>query len=314
MSKKSIIICSSLLLLIAVLFILFGVVFCLRKEYVSVLGEQPLVQLVQNDNGEYTQVELTKKQIIKAANFKHGKPIFLLDKQQAINNIQKTYPMVKVVQIKTKSVVSVQIVVRPRQETYYIQTKVNQDFGYKGYYVMDEELMTMKPVPFDKPEEIVGYVELNIDELDSNLKNSNTDLGNYLMAEKVRKITSNLYNSFCSTVSVEGEGINPTAKPNATREDFTRIVKLVTLYKPSSTGNQDLNELIEDTINMSLNVMLNGSEYTINIAVAEKDLQQKVNMSFNTVASYLNSGNDLGGKTTFNCGYDADHNITIELV
>ena len=136
-------------------------------------------------------------------------------------------------------------------------------------------------------------------------------MGNYFTNEKVRKITTNLYNSFCSTVAVEEGKINPTATPNATRKEFAEIIKSVTLYTPT-TNNKDLNELLEGTINMSLKVMLDGKEYTINIAVAEKDLLTKVNKSFNTAANYLNSGSLDPNITTFNCGYDKiTHEITV---
>ncbi len=311
MSKKSIIISSVLLSIIVVIIILFGAVFCLRKQYVSVLGDQPLVQLVPGEDGEYA--EITKDQIIKAAGFKKGKSIFMLDKHQAIKNIESAYPMVKVVQIKTKSVISVQFIVRPRVATYYTLTEGEQ-YNVKNqvYCIMDEELMAMDGVSYSeqKPEELNSYVELIIDK-SLDCKNENNGLGNYFTNEKVRKITTNLYNSFCSTVAVEEGKINPTATPNATRKEFAEIIKSVTLYTPT-TNNKDLNELLEGTINMSLKVMLDGKEYTINIAVAEKDLLTKVNKSFNTAANYLNSGSLDPNITTFNCGYDKiTHEITV---
>ena len=257
---------------------------------------------------------MSGEDIIKAAGLKNGKPIFMLDKQKAINNIQSRYPMVKVVQIKTKSVISVEIIVRPRQETYYILT---EDEKYtvtaQRYCIMDEELMAMdgELCTDQKPERLNGLVELIIDDSLKDQQQSSTDTGEYFAQPAIRSITSNLYNSFCSTVVVEDGKVvaDKTKTPNATRQDFISIVKSVTLKSPK-TDHQELNTLVKDEINLSLAVNLNGKDITINIKVAQKDLQYKVNLCFNTIANYFES-NPEGTITTFNCGYDDQHNIKI---
>ena len=108
MSKKRIIILSVLLGIVTLLIILFGVVFCLRKIEISPLSaeEYPLYMYQINekgnvdtdDNGKKIQINLTNDMILKAAGLKKGTPIFSVNKEKAKNNIEKTYPSLKVVQ------------------------------------------------------------------------------------------------------------------------------------------------------------------------------------------------------------------------
>ncbi len=123
MKKKTIITLSILLFFIVLTSILFGAVFCLRTQSVTVVGD--------------SAISVGKEEIISAGGFKTGRSIFLLDKEKAISNIEAKYADVKVVQIKTTSVTKIEICVRARHKMFY--TVFNDK-----YYIMDEELKVLE--------------------------------------------------------------------------------------------------------------------------------------------------------------------------
>lgn len=123
MKKSSIIWLSILFGALLIAGLLFGVVFCPRNQHVTVLGKG--------------KIDFSKQAIIKTANIKKTKSIFLIDKQQAINNIEQTYPNVKVVHIKTTGLNTIDIQVRLRYEMFYMQVEDN-------YYILDEDLKVLE--------------------------------------------------------------------------------------------------------------------------------------------------------------------------
>ena len=65
-------------------------------------------------------VDITEQDVIKTANIKSGEPVLMLNKEEAISNIENKYPKLKVVQIKTINLNEIEIVVRERFSLYYI--------------------------------------------------------------------------------------------------------------------------------------------------------------------------------------------------
>lgn len=123
MKKGAIISLSMILLILALIGILFGAGFCLRSQTVKVVGDRP--------------ISISKEEIISSAELKNGQSIFLIDKEKAIKNIEAKHAEIKVIQIKTKSVTEIEIVVRARQKMFY--TIFNDK-----YYIMDEELKVLE--------------------------------------------------------------------------------------------------------------------------------------------------------------------------
>ena len=112
MSKGKIIAISIIGFIVVLSTVLFGFVFCVRKQSVSFV----------------TELSVTEQQILESANIKNGRPILLLDKEQAIQNIETKFPNIKVIQIKTTSLFAVEIVVRERFSLYYTE---NEDKNHK---------------------------------------------------------------------------------------------------------------------------------------------------------------------------------------
>ena len=94
--RKFIIIISILLLIIALNIAMFGFVFRLKNQHVKYIDS------VEGVN---------KSEIIDVANLKRNSSIFLIDKEKAIKNVESKFPDLKVVQIKTTGIQTIQFVV-----------------------------------------------------------------------------------------------------------------------------------------------------------------------------------------------------------
>ena len=114
---------SIVIIFIALTGVLFGAVFRLRSQTVSVI--------------DFDVVEVSKKDIISASGLKNGQSIFMIDKQKAIDNIEAKIPYVKVVQIKTTGITEVEIVLRSRHELFYTEF---QD----KFLILDEDFIVSK--------------------------------------------------------------------------------------------------------------------------------------------------------------------------
>ena len=123
MTKKGLRALIIFLFLATTIAVLFGAVFCLKNQSVKVVDGSTLTV---DDN-----------EIILTADFKRGESIFLIDKNKAIDNIESKYPHLKVVQIKTTGITSIEICVRTRYEMYYTQAN-------EKYYIFDEDLKVLE--------------------------------------------------------------------------------------------------------------------------------------------------------------------------
>lgn len=202
MTKKSIIISSILLSIVALMAILFGAVFRLRNVSVEV---QP-----------GANITITNDKIVESANLKKGKSIFMLDKQSAINNIEQTYAEIKVVQIKTTNLMSVKIVVRERKEMFYAEHN-------SAYYCLDEDLKVLRLTEVEPTNLIKITTDIGI--------TSNTTKCDF-MSQDYAKITYNMFVGMYTNVKVEGR--------YAERDDMCNLVESIeikTAHALTEDGN-----------------------------------------------------------------------------
>lgn len=202
MTKKSIIISSILLSIVALMAILFGAVFRLRNVSVEV---QP-----------GANITVTNDKIVESANLKKGKSIFMLDKQSAINNIEQTYAEIKVVQIKTTNLMSVKIVVRERKEMFYAEHN-------SAYYCLDEDLKVLRLTEVEPTNLIKITTDIGI--------TSNTTKCDF-MSQDYAKITYNMFVGMYTNVKVEGR--------YAERDDMCNLVESIeikTAHALTEDGN-----------------------------------------------------------------------------
>ncbi len=202
MTKKSIIISSILLSIVALMAILFGAVFRLRNVSVEV---QP-----------GANITVTNDKIVESANLKKGKSIFMLDKQSAINNIEQTYAEIKVVQIKTTNLMSVKIIVRERKEMFYAEHN-------SAYYCLDEDLKVLRLTEVEPTNLIKITTDIGI--------TSNTKKCDF-MDKAYADLTYQLFVSMYTNVMVEGR--------YAEREDMCNLVESIeikTAHALTEDGN-----------------------------------------------------------------------------
>lgn len=247
MSKKGIISLSILVIVIALIGVLFGAVFCLRTQNVSVLGDSP--------------VAATKEEIISTAGLKNGKSIFMLDKDTAIQNIEKTYPTIKVVQIKTTSVTTIEICVRARHEMYY--TEYNDNF-----YILDEDLKVLEIIDTSLSEETDEPTHLT--HIENGVLNisASTKQCDFVGTSYQQSVAYNLYTAMITTVTKqEGEGEQAT-EVYLTREDVCEMIRDVQFesYK-------------------TFNKIIITTKYGVKLDIENpsENLQNKINICFSTI-------------------------------
>ena len=236
--KKRIIIISIVAFVMLLNIILFGFVFCLRKQTVKVQGED---------------IGISASEIIESAKLKNGKSIFGIDKDEAINNIEQTYPTIKVIQIKTVSVVEVEIVVRKRYETYFKEHN-------SQYFIMDEDLKVMR-IETEKPQDMV--------EIKADLRvTNNTKVCNFVGNSVEKNVFSNLVFSLMRTVKV---GVDPEAK-FVERGDIHLVATSLSIETGYTLTGTYARLIIETPKGV-----------TLDIGRATEDLDRKINMCYSAL-------------------------------
>lgn len=264
MTKKGYIALGIFIVIIALFGVLFGAVFCLRTQNVTFL------------DGEMLSVN--KKEIVSIANFKNGESIFLLDKEAAINKIEKKYPEIKVVHIKTTGVTSINIMLRRREKMFYTEYLDN-------YYIVDEDLKVLEILekveePMNKPTDLIFINSENL-EIDENTK-----LATFVGSSKQQNIISNLYKSML-TVVVNEEGFY------LEREDVKDMIKSVH-FEEFKTFDKII---IETKYGVKLD-----------IENPSKNLQNKINTCFSTIKTFILEANNKEKQGTIKIYYDIDNN------
>lgn len=254
MTKKSIIWLSIIIFVLVLTGVLFGFVFCLRNQTVKILGDSPILP--------------TKEKILETASLKNGSSIFMLDKEKATNNIETTYPYVKVVQIKTTNLTSVEIVVRARHQMYYAEFNDN-------FYILDEEL---KVLTINLPEESIPAVEpINLIKIEKDVLNItiNTKAGDFVGSAYQTQVAYDLYNAMINTVTkVENEGSAEENEVYFTRDDVKDMLRLVEF--------EEYNTFSKIIITTKHGVKLDIEKPT-------NELTKKINICFSTIESFLSS-------------------------
>lgn len=266
MKKKYIIISSIIAGVLAILLILFGAVFVLRKQSVVFIDDaNQALNISEND-------------IINTAGLKKGKSIFMLDKDKATANIESTYPYLKVVQIKTTSAVRVEIKVRRRFEMYYSYVE-----KFKKYYVFDEDLKLLRITEIEP----TNLTYLNLSNLGIT---ANTLEGNFVGDEYSQKIIYDLFTSIYKTVKIDGNFL--------TREQICSLVTDIE-FKSGYTLDEEYTRVILTTsygVKIDIGKPEDNFEYKINFCFATLNALNEEQKSKGTIKFfYLGDGTEIKG-------------------
>lgn len=236
MSKRAIITISILTGALAILLILFGAVFCVRNQRVDFVGDR-------------STLTVTDSEIINTAKVKKGGSIFAIDKDEATDNIERAYPYLKVIQIKTTSPITIEFRVRARIAMFYAQYNTN-------YLLLDEDLKVLEIVT-----EAPQLTKLNINTLGIT---ESTVAGEFLGNSNQRYVMYNLFTSMYNVGRLNDEPMD--------REDISLFMTEIS-FDTGYTLTKSYDRLI---IKTSLGVTLDIAEPTIN-------LEHKVNILMSTI-------------------------------
>lgn len=264
MTKTKIISLSIITIIVATITILFAAVFRLRKLNVVIVGETPIT--------------VSREEIISAAGFKKNEAILMLNKEKAITNIEQKYANIKVIQIETTSVNSINIKVRARHEIYY--TKLAENF-----YIMDEELKVLRIVERESEPIDLIYIKENTLKLDSS-----TLVCDFVGSKLQEKVYNDLFEAMYTTVTkTENE-----ERLFLTRQEICNMIEMVKMENYDTT-----NKLI---IKTKYGVVLD-------IEKPNKDLQYKINICFSAVNQYIKEGNNKYTSGTIKLFYGLDNQL-----
>lgn len=264
MTKKAKIITISIVLsILALILILFGAVFCLYKQDVVFIGDRT------------STIDITNEEIIESAGLKKGRPIFSLDKETAMNNIERTYPYLKVIQINTVSAIRIEISVRERYEMYYAYSD-----STKKYYVLDEELKVLRMSDIEP----IGITKLESSILGEDMTDilgvtSNTIVSDFLSTENYRGITYELFVSMYNTVMIDDAGTDRYVD----REDIKSLITKLQFAKGYT---------LEETYDRVILNLSNG--FIVDIGKPQENFQDKVNICFSALDTLIENGETRG--------------------
>lgn len=281
MTKKRIIIISIIVFVLALILILFCAVFCVRRQDVTFSGERT----------ENT-LNITDENILQSAGIKNGSSIFSLDRDGVVQNIETSFPYLKVIQVNLVSAIRVEITVRERVAMYYT------DFNGR-YYIVDEELKVLNIV--DTAPADLSYIYPNILDDDTNTNilgvTSNTNVCDFLGSENLQNITNDLYLSMCRTVMVDV----PEGKEYVDRDDIKNIVNSIQFGYDYTIQDGRYDRVIIST----------SYGFTLDIGMPQNDLDYKVNVCFSTIDTLISQGRESG---TIIYGFDKEGNTDIKYV
>ena len=267
MKKKGIISLSIIVIVIVLTGVLFGTVFCLRSQNVTVLGDISL--------------QISKEDIIKVANLKNGQSIFMVDKETATNNIESKFAEIKVVQIKTTSINEIKIFVRARHEMFYTE------FNDK-YYVLDEDLKILRIIeesedgqPSNEPTNLT-HIENEVLDI-----NSSTKICDFVGSDYQKKIAYEL----CKAVTNNVKTKQGDQEEYYTRTDMCDILK--------SINFEEFNTFNKIIITTKYGVKLDIESPT-------KHMADKINICFSTIRALISEGKDREQSGTIKIYYDLD--------
>ena len=253
MKKGGIITLSIIIVLTALIGVLFGAVFRLRSQTVTIVGENA--------------VNVKSEDIISAASIKSGKSIFMLNKDQAINNIETAFPYVKVLQIKTTSLKSVDIIIRARREMFYTEIE-------SKYFILDEDLKVLNIIEANSEDEDSNE-PVNLTYIDNQLNiNESTKVCDFVGSDLQRKVINDLYHSMINVVTkTEGSGENEK-EVYFSRNDVCSTLKEIKFEKFSTFDKM---------------ILVTNYGVQLDIENPTCDLLTKINICFSTIKEFLSN-------------------------
>ncbi len=240
--------------------VLFGAVFCLRNQEVKVIGGTP--------------ISVSREEIITAAGLENGQSIFMIDKNVAINNIESKFSHIKVVQIKTIDLMTIQFRVRARHAMFYAHEN-------DKFYVLDEELKVLdileptasEPTHLTK----IKSGDLNID--------SATMKCDFVGSQTQRDATYNLFVAMNTVVTkMEGE-----EEVYLTRQDICEM-----LVEIDFENCETYDKIIITT----------KHGVKLDIENPSSNLQNKINLCFSTIEQFITDENNKEKSGTIKIYYD----------
>lgn len=264
MTKKGFIWLSITLFILTLIAVLFGFVFCVRTQSVKIVDKSILLV----DNNE----------IIKTADIESGTSIFLIDKQQAINNIEAKYPHIKVVQIKTTGLTTIEICVRARFEMYYAEANGN-------YYLLDEDLKVLNIIEkTDTSFNSNNLIKIQTDDIDIP---ETTKLCDFVGTDHQRYVAYELFVSMYTTVCKQDGG----NKVYFTRDDIRATL-----------------EEIDFEYHTSYSRLIISTSYGVKLDIEnpENNTQEKINICFSTIDQFVKEGNNKEKSGTIKIFFDGN--------
>ena len=223
---------------------MFGFVFRLKNQQVKYIDS------VEGVN---------KSEIVDVANLKRNSSIFLIDKEKAIKNVESKFPDLKVVQIKTTGIQTIQFVVRTRYETYYIET-------FSSFYILDEEMKVLKIIDKrDNPDyDASKLIKLTSNDIEIT---ASTNVCNFAGTKTQQKLYESVYSSVINVATKEENG----QKVYFEREDFLNSIKEIDYEEFNSY----------DKI-----VIYTTDGVKLDIESPDKDIEEKINICFATINKF----------------------------
>ncbi len=281
MTKRSVIITTSILVgIVAIVTILFGMVFRVRDIDV----------VCSNDFAYKTQID----EIVKDSKLRKNTGIFSVDKDSVASNIESAYPYVRVESVNIASFTSVKIKLSNREPLYYVVEEA-------VYYILDEDCKVLEITgDSSRAEQYIKLKEVfDIGE--------SVQAGDFLSG-KHTKVCSNLYKQLYTYAMLnldDGEG--GFADRYLERADMCDAISDISFTQVNEPKGK-------------VDKLMLTTSYGAKISIIEPqlDLGLKVNMAFSAlrtiIASDAENGTDLANKGTIvvRYSYDTNNNATLK--
>lgn len=266
MTKKAIIISTcAVLIVVAIITLLFSVVFRVRKIEVLVAEDFEYIQHIDS--------------IVELSGIEKGDSVFAFNRESIKNKIEAEYPYARVEAISVVGLSEVNIRLSNREGFYYINEN-------NKYYLLDEDCKVLH-VTTDS-DKISRYIDVSsIFNIGQEVKS-----GDFIKQEN-SDICINLYKALYTNATLNiGQDANGNGKleeKHLDRADMLNVISNIEINKV-----QDLSGAISELV-----IKTNSSSYgvTIKIVAPNKNLDKKINMAFSAlrllVEDDLENGTDL---------------------
>ena len=274
MTKKSIIITTSAIVgLIAILTILFGVVFRVRK-----------IDVVYGDDFCYSaQID----DILTASKLRKNKSIFSVERDIVATNIEQAYPYARVEGVNVTSFTSVKIKLSNREPLYYVVEEA-------VYYILDEDCKVLEIT--NDSALATKYILLT----DVFSVSESTKVGQFL-SNKYTSVCKGLYNALYSNAVLNiGEDTDNDGEADKKYLDRNDMCEIISSIKFTQV----------DELNGRVDKLVMSTSYGTSISIIEpkKELDLKINMAFSALRVLIERGNNEQASGTIQVRYSYDEN------